>query len=565
VIAPEPAPGINQQTGYFPLLGKGLLLCALIFAGLEFWRPYFFQTDDNLDGIYPFFVQMGQNLLAGHSPFISQHFFGGNYNALRDPASFVWHPLYLLTSLLAGTPFRTAMVDIDAFFLYQLAAAGFLTLAWHLRREMTLDLSDGWILFFTISYTFTMIALTTGASWLQFLGNISALPWLALGIVQKRWWPGIGLVTLFCLHQLLAGHLSPTTSNTLFLFLFAVALSVGQRSWRPVGNLVIGYAIAVIVLLPLLLPMLSGFFASYRSQGVLLTDMQENNVPAPQFLTSLLFGASVWMIKPSDVTYTLALGASAGIWCFIPAFLGRTRWNAMEAASFAMMLFGALLIIRPTWVSEVMLHLPILRSMRWPFREFVQFQFFLHLFLLVRRPGLTAELRRFTGIFGGCIYVLQVVGSNAPPTFNPMNWDRELVLSGECDRYWDQVRPLLKPTDRVAVLIPFDLYSDDRFEEPYSLLGTFNYAALADIVNTWGYSPTAPRDQLYTKTYAFYPFGAYRIEQKDALMAEKPDLKFITLVSLHPLKITLSSRDGPTIDLTPYVPPRTSAAVVHDQ
>jgi len=41
-------------------------------------------------------------------------------------------------------------------------------------------------------------------------------------------------------------------------------------------------------------------------------------------------------------------------------------------------------------------------------------------------------------------------------------------------------------------------------------------------------------------------------------MAEKPDLKFITLESLHPLKITLSSRDGPTIDLTPYVPKRLS-------
>ncbi len=34
------------------------------------------------------------------------------------------------------------------------------------------------------------------------------------------------------------------------------------------------------------------------------------------------------------------------------------------------------------------------------------------------------------------------------------------------------------------------------------------------MVNTWGYSPTANRDQLYTKTYAFYPFGAYLPEQK---------------------------------------------------
>ena len=137
-----------------------------------------------------------------------------------------------------------------------------------------------------------------------------------------------------------------------------------------------------------------------------------------------------------------------------------------------------------------------------------------------------------------------------PPTFNSMTWDRELILTGGFDRYWDQVRPLLKPTDRIAVLIPINLYEDNRFEEPYSLLGTYNYAPLAGVVNAWGYSPTVPRDQALhsTGTYAFYPFGAYLPNQKAALMAERPELKFIALESLHPLKITLSSRDGPTID-----------------
>ena len=145
-----------------------------------------------------------------------------------------------------------------------------------------------------------------------------------------------------------------------------------------------------------------------------------------------------------------------------------------------------------------------------------------------------------------------------------MTWDRELILGNGFDQYWAQVRPLLKPTDRIAVLIPFNLYTDDRFEEPYSLLGSYNYTALAGTINAWGYSPAPPLDQVYTRTYAFYPFGAYRPEQKAALMAEKPDLKFITLESLHPLKITLSSRDGPTIDLTPFIPPRVSKALPPD-
>jgi hypothetical protein len=37
-------------------------------------------------------------------------------------------------------------------------------------------------------------------------------------------------------------------------------------------------------------------------------------------------------------------------------------------------------------------------------------------------------------------------------------------------------------------------------------------------------------------------------------LAEHPDLKFITLESLQPLRITLSSGTGPAIDLTPFVP-----------
>jgi hypothetical protein len=193
-----------------------------------------------------------------------------------------------------------------------------------------------------------------------------------------------------------------------------------------------------------------------------------------------------------------------------------------------------------------MMHLPLFRSMRWPFRELLQFQFFLHLFLVIRPPGLSARPRQIIAWMGAIIMIIPMVLYPLPPTFNAMDWDRELLRTGGFDRYWEQVRPLLKPTDRIAVLIPTDLYDEDRFNEPYSLLGSYNYASMAGVVNAWGYSPTVPRDQVYTKTYAYYPFGAYRPEQKASLLAERPDLKFITL----------GSGDGTVIDLTPFVPER---------
>ena len=209
------------------------------------------------------------------------------------------------------------------------------------------------------------------------------------------------------------------------------------------------------------------------------------------------------------------------------------------------------------WITEIMIHLPLFKSMRWPFRELIQFQFFLHLFLLVRPNGLTLRARRIAAWWGTLVVVIPMIIYPLPPTFNSMNWDRELLFTGGVDHgFWEQVHPLLKPTDRIAVLIPITLYEEDRFEEPYTLMGTYNYASMMGVVNAWGYSPTVPMSQRYTKTYAFYPFGAYRPEQKAELLAEKPDLKFITLESLHPLKITLSSGDGTVIDLTPFVPAR---------
>jgi hypothetical protein len=559
VIAPEREEGINPQTSRWVLLRTNLLISALIFAGLECWRPYFFLTDDNLDGGLPFFIEMGHHLLSGRSPFVSDHLFGGGYDLLRDPTYFAWHPLYLLVSLLAGTPFRNAIIDVNAFVFFMLATAGFVTLADYLRREMSLKLSDAWLTFYSLSFTYTMMAIATGASWLDFMGNYCALPWLVLGILQKngRW--GMGLVAGFSLHQFLGGHFAPTVSNTIFLSLFALGMSISRRSWIPLGNWVIGYSAALVTVLPLLIPVMGGFFASARAQGVTLQDMQANNIPAAEFPVSMFLGTALWLMHPHvkfHVIYTLALGSSAAAWCLLPALASRSKWRGLEVVSLALMIFACILICRPTWITRVMLHLPIFRSMRWPFRELVQFQFFLHLFLLVRPPGLTVPARRLSAVFGAFVMIVPTILFSLPPTFNSMAWDRELVLTGGFDRYWDQVRPLIKPTDRVAVLIPLELYEQNRFEVPFSLLCTYDYATMAGVVNAWGYSPTAPRDQVYTQTYAYYPFGAYHPAQKEALLAERPDLKFITLESLQPLKISLSSRDGPTIDLTPYVPPR---------
>ena len=539
------------------LLRNNLAISALIFIGLEIWRPCFFLTDDNLTGGYPLFMEMGNHLLSGRSPFISDYLFGGNYNLLRDLTFFCWHPVYLLASLLAGTPFHFLMIEVDAFVMIMVGTAGFVSLADYLRREMPLDLTDDWATFYCQSFSYSMIALATGASWLNFLGNQSAMPWLALGILQKTWHRGVGLVTLFSLHQILGGHPSPTLSTTLFFTLFALGVSVCRRSIRPLAWWVIGSGAALLILSPLFFPVLEGFLDSTRSQGVAVWDMQTNRMPFPLFPTSLFFGMALWIVHPPahpHATYLLALGSCAAAWCVIPAFTGRSPWRGLEIVSLALTIFGIFIVCRPSWMAQIMTHLPLLRSMRWPFRELLQFQFFFHLFLLVRPSGSTMPFRRRIAVFSAGLFVIPMLLNVQPPTFSAMTWDRELLFSGDLGRYWDRVRPLLKPADRVAVLIPYKLYIDTRFERPNGLLTTGNFSILTRVVNVSGYSLTAPRDQLYVKTRPLFPNGAYDITQKEALMNERPDIKFITLESLRPLKITLSSRDSATIDLTPYVP-----------
>ena len=556
MIAPEVRPVGNGETSRLVLLRNNLLVSALIFLGLQIWRPHFFSTDDNLDGGLPFFSEMGHRLLAGRSPFFSDYLFGGHYNLARDPIFFLWHPLYFVVSLLAGTPFPWLIMDVNAFVLLMLTSAGFVNLAWFLRRDLALPASDGWIMFLHLSFTYSMIALATGAGWLNFLGNLSAMPWLALGILQRGGWRGMWLIALFGLHGALGGHLQPTISGNLFFTLFALAVSVSRRSVVPARSWILGNAIAFVVILPFLVPAASGFLASARSHGVEMQIMQDNNIPAKYFAASLFLGSAFWLIHPPDanlaVTYTLAMGSCGAAWCLLPALAGRP-WNRLEFVVLGLMAFIALFIARPLWLSEIMVRLPLIRSLRWPFREFLQFQFFFHLFLLLRRPAFNRRIQMGVALVSVLLFLPPML-MHQPPTLARMEEDRRLLFSGAFDAYWDKVRPLLQPGERVAVLIPPKLYLDENWQKPYSLLGSYNYASLARIKNVWGWSQTPPEDQYDVKTLPLYVFGAYTPEQRGALSAEDPAIRFISLESLQPLKITLSSRTGPPIDLTPYIP-----------
>jgi hypothetical protein len=516
-------------------------------------------TDDNFAGGFPLLTGMGRRLAEGRSPFFADSIYGGNYDLLRDCTSFVWHPIYLLSSLLAVTPAHDAIIDVAAFFFLMLAAAGFVNVAHHLRSEFGLKLSDARLMLYTLSFTYSMIVLTTGSSWLNFLGNHSALPWLALGILQTSWRRGLGLVTLFSLHQILGGHLAATVSNTIFLSLFALGVSWQRRSFLPLIWWGAGYGLALLLLSPLLIPAWQGFLDADRAAGLSRVTMSRFAIPAALFPFSYFFSTFSALLPmrigfgTTQIYYASGFVSCAAAWSIIPALMSRAPWRGLELLCAGLVAFAVLLVIRPLWVSGIMIHLPLLKSMRWPFREILQLQFFLHLFLVLRPPGGSPIFRRVFTLSGVFVFLFLLPFLPAP-TFHPMRLDRDLLFSGRLDRYWAEVKSRLG-TD--AVIVPVadpEMIRKNPFDVPFSLLGAYDFPILFKVTSATGYSVTVPRDQLYLTVAPAVNIGVFSPDQKEAILQERPNVKFISLESVHPLRITLSSRDGPTIDLTPLIP-----------
>ena len=547
-----PAPRLLRR-----LVGENLLVAGAIFALLESWRPLFFLTDDNLDAALPLLTGMGRRLTRGESPFVSDHLFGGHYNLLRDAACMWWHPLYLLASLLTATPLRLTAVDFLALSFLLLAAAGFVCLGDFMRREFRLPLGDARLMFCTQSFTYSMIVLCTGSSWLTYLANNSALPWLALGILQPQWRRGLVLTTLFSLHHVLGGQVGAVISSSLFLTVFAIGVAFLRRSSVPMISWFGGYTIALLVLAPLFIPAAEGFMASQRAEALPVDFMRQCAFPASLLPLSYFFGVLSWSFGIEyhfgfcPPWYAAAFASCAAAWLVLPAVASRAHWRGLEILCAALVGLAALLVIRPMWLAHGMVHIPLLRSMRWPFREILQLQFFLHLFLILRPLGGTAAFARVLAFVGISLFVCPFLFLPAP-TFNAMDVDRHLLFSGEATRYWEKVQVLLKPGEVIVPVMNPSVSLSDRARAPYSLIGAYNYPELFAVTAATGYTLTVPRDQAYLATQSKLNNGIYAPEQQAAILQERPNVRFLTLESVQPLRITLSSPTGP-LDLTPLL------------
>ena len=199
------------------LLAYNVAGCLIIFGLLELWRPCYFLTDDNLCDGFPFLTEMGRHLRNGEFPFISDYLFGGHYDWSRDVGCLSWHPFYLIPVLLADTWAKYWIMEAIALPYLLMTTIGFTFLAYQLRNEFKLTICDGWLILYTLSFVFSMYTMMVGASWLCFLGNQSALPWLTIGIMDRKLTRGVFIVILVTIHQFVSSYAGMTLSTTLLL------------------------------------------------------------------------------------------------------------------------------------------------------------------------------------------------------------------------------------------------------------------------------------------------------------------------------------------------------------
>jgi hypothetical protein len=555
------SPSFTRQSSLKILLRWTVGGCIAIFLLLQVWRPCYFLTDDNLSGCLPMFTEMGRHMKEGRMPTSSDYVFGGNYNYLRDLDAVFWHPFVLVPALLADTALRFWIIDIPALLFLILTTVGFTLLACSLREELSLKIPDAYVVFYTLSFVFSTYILTVGPSWLNFLGNQSSLPWLTLAILDRKMLRATLLVMLFTINELVVAYEPLTVTGGLCLTFFALGVARWRGSFQPLFCWCAGNVLAILVLSPLLLAVLDGFAHSIRIGGLSYKDLSDFSVPASLFPFSFFLGnwsepVTIWQGDRTLATlvfpYLSSVLACAAAWCLIPALFFPAKWRTLDKVCIVLIGILFVYIVHPEAVSATIAQIPVLRSMRWPFREGMFFLFFVHLFLVLRLPDRIPKWQSAVAVFSLMMFLLPMPFIR-PPSLNPLVVDRQLLFSGEAERFWASVKLQLKPGDEIATVIDWPYFRKRNKGVPYTLLGTANFPMFFQVRSVSGYLPTTPRDQVPLKTVPEFWFGAYSKYQVNDVLAERPDLKLLRIKDTHPLKITMSSGKEPPVDLTPYL------------
>ncbi len=510
---------------------------------LEIWRPYFYLTDDNLTAYLPGVTEFCRKLWSGSWPFINDHVYGGNFNLLGDPAAVSLFSIWLLVfSWVPLTPFSAALVDLVSLGHSITIACAFVWTGIRLRDSLKIDLPDGALILIALSYTFTPYNLLLGSSWIGFLNAQASFPLIVAGFFVGSTRRAILLQALALLYAVMGGHPHPFIMLCLAAGAVAVVYSIGEQSIRPAARLAVAALIAGLVIAPFVLGSFSSFSGSARSAGIDPATASISRLPFVSLCLSFFLGpaASAFVdgipMHNADPIYNLAIAFSLANLPLVVALAYLRRLTPLTAALLVCLGLGAILVMRPRWLANVMAEIPLLRSLQWPFREVWLLHFASHLLLVVLFP----LLRSFAARGSACVGAFFLCGILfcTTPTFYLFDVDRRLLLSGESERYWARlIRENGGAPHTVSAIPPrFQFYARERI--PYSLLGTYSFGSLFGFISESGYTFTSDhsnrRDPDMPRPY-YFP-GAYRPEDLARVVRDQPGVWQIVLLRIDPVE-----------------------------
>lgn len=506
---------------------RTLLLAALATAALEAWRPLFYLTDDNLTGYLPVATDWFRQLWHGHWAF-----------TFRDPANLcAASPWGFLLSWISLTPFWFALVEVVSLCNSLAIAAAFCWSALWLRDHLKLEAPDWLIVLLSLSYAFTPFNLIVGCSWIGFITAQASFPLLVVGFLHPSRKAGIALQAGALAYGLYGGHAHTFIMLMLFAGLFALVFSAGSRDARPLLRFAAASAVAFVIASPLLLPALGGFASSPRVNGLPVAAASYSRLPIGPLSLSWLLGplAGLFLrgieMHGADPVFNICIGFALGNLLVLAAAARLRRFDALLAALAAVFAVAVLFVARPGWLAHALAHVPLLRSLQWPFRELWIAHFAAHTFAVVAWRPARPLLFRSLAAAGAILFAGILVYT--PPTFYLFDLDRWLLVTGKAQRYWDELdREVGKPVRVVTAIWPAHRYRR-RDQIPFVLLGTFNYGSIFDYDPRIGYSFTvSPVDEERPHSYDFT--GAYTPPQARQLLAADPGLTYIELLFVDP-------------------------------
>ncbi|MBS0660054.1 MAG: hypothetical protein JSR82_17585 [Verrucomicrobia bacterium] len=543
-MEPNPAPpGATRKL----LFRVGFLVLAVTLL-LEIWRPWFYLEDDNFTSYMPGMHEFSRRLWSGQNPFLNEHIFGGRYNMLADPSVFgALSPWLPLVSLLALTPASLWLTDVMSLCNSWAIALSFAWAALWLRQRGHHRAPDWLIVALSLSYAFTPYNLLIGSSWIGFLNGQATLPLVIVGLFSDSNRRAILLMAGALLYALFGGHAHTFVIASVFSGLLGLLVAWRLRSMRPLVRLLAAGGLAALCILPLLWPTLAQFQASPRGAGLPSELAARGTLALWPLASSYLFGplAAGWLggigLHGADPVFNLGIAFSGvGLLAIAATASGLRPGNShpLTLPLLVCFLLAALLIVRPSWLAGLISHLPVLRSLQWPFREIWLLLFISHFLLLLHWQ----HLHRAPAIMAGSISALglALVPLNEPPALYPFTLDRSLVFSGEAERYWSTVRARLGPKPQVVSSLDPRFLLLARPEIPFSLLGGYTFGSLYGFVSVSGYTFTSglraeeagPRPYFFSGCY--FPPDAKRMAELN------PAAWVIELHGLRPARWSLS-------------------------